>query len=81
MAGQNGAFPPAHEFIADVCSIADIACSPWIVRYEAHGQSLKDFSPLQREFETVCARPAVICACVEVEDVYNRPDRVVADKA
>jgi GSH-dependent disulfide-bond oxidoreductase len=39
-------------------SIADIACYPWIVPYEAQEQRLEDFPHLQRWFEAIRARPA-----------------------
>jgi len=43
-------------------SIADIACYPWIVPYEAQGQKLADFAHLQRWFEAIAARPATVRA-------------------
>jgi GSH-dependent disulfide-bond oxidoreductase len=51
-----------RAFIAGDYSIADIACYPWIVPYEAQGQRLEDFPHLQRWFETVRARPATVRA-------------------
>jgi GST-like protein len=39
-------------------SIADMACYPWIVPYEAQGQRLEDFTHLKRWFEAIKARPA-----------------------
>ena len=47
------------EYLAEEYSIADIACFPWIRRYERQGQSLEDFPHLKRWFETIDARPAV----------------------
>jgi GST-like protein len=47
-----------REFLAGPYSIADMACYPWIVPYERHGQNLDDFPHLKRWFETIKARPA-----------------------
>jgi len=49
-------------FLAGEYSIADIACYPWIVPYEAQGQDLDDFPHLKRWFKAIHARPAVIRA-------------------
>jgi GST-like protein len=46
------------EFVAGTYSIADMACYPWIVPYEAQGQRLEDFPHLKRWFEAIRARPA-----------------------
>jgi GST-like protein len=43
-------------------SIADIACYPWIVPYEAQGQKLEDFGHLKRWFGAIAARPATVRA-------------------
>jgi GSH-dependent disulfide-bond oxidoreductase len=43
-------------------SIADIACYPWIVPYEAQGQKLEDFPYLTRWFEAIRTRPATVRA-------------------
>jgi GST-like protein len=51
-----------RPYIAGDYSIADIACYPWIVPYEAQGQRLEDFPHLKRWFETVHDRPATIRA-------------------
>jgi len=40
-------------------TIADMACWPWVVSHERHGQSLEDFPHVKRWFETIGARPAV----------------------
>lgn len=47
-----------REFVAGAYSIADMACYPWIVPYERHGQSLEEFAHLKRWFEQIAARPA-----------------------
>lgn len=49
-------------FLAGEYSIADIACYPWIVPYEAQGQDLDDFPHLKRWFEAIRSRPAVVRA-------------------
>jgi GST-like protein len=59
-----------RPFIAGDFSIADIACYPWIVPYEAHGQDLAAFSHLRRWFETMATRPAVGRTYQDVENVY-----------
>ncbi len=61
-----------REFIAGEYSIADIACYPWIVPHEAHGQRLETFVHLRRWFDTIAARPATLRAYAGVQDVYAR---------
>ena len=48
-----------RNYLAGDYSIADIACWPWISRYERQGQNLNDFAELKRWYETIRARPAV----------------------
>ncbi len=48
-----------RDYIAGDYSIADMACYPWIVPYEAQSQNLDDFANIKRWFETMKARPAV----------------------
>ena len=50
------------DYIAGEYSISDIACYPWIVPHEKQQQNLADFPDLQRWFETMQQRPAVIQA-------------------
>lgn len=59
-----------RPFIAGEFSIADIACYPWIVPHEAHGQNLADFPHLKRWFESMAARPATVRTYEGVENVY-----------
>jgi GSH-dependent disulfide-bond oxidoreductase len=59
-----------RTYIAGEFSIADIACYPWIVPHEAHGQQLDDFPHLSRWFKTIAARPATLRTYEGVENVY-----------
>lgn len=61
-----------RTFIAGEFSIADIACYPWIVPHEAHGQNLDTFPHLKRWFETIAARPATVRTYAGVENVYAK---------
>jgi GST-like protein len=64
----------AHgEYLAGDYSIADMACYPWIVPHEAHGQRLGDFPQLKRWFETIHDRPATLRTYAGVEPSYQRP--------
>jgi GST-like protein len=60
-----------RSFIVDDLSIADIACYPWIVPHQAHGQNLDDFPHLKRWFDTMAVRPATIRTYTGVENVYT----------
>jgi len=59
-----------REFIAGEFSIADIACYPWIVPHEAHGQTLSDFPNLERWFMAMSQRPATVRTYEGVENAY-----------
>ncbi|MEE9334580.1 MAG: glutathione S-transferase N-terminal domain-containing protein [Granulosicoccaceae bacterium] len=48
------------EFIVGEYSIADIACWPWISRYEWQGIDLSDYPHILRWYKTIAARPAVV---------------------
>jgi GST-like protein len=54
----------------DTCSIADLACYPWVVPHRGLGQELGDFPHLARWFEAIAQRPATQRAYLGVEDVY-----------
>ncbi len=69
-----------HEYIAGNYSIADMACYPWIVPYERQQQSLADFPHLQRWFEAIKARPAVIRAYQQAAPYQNTPTITEASK-
>jgi GST-like protein len=51
-----------RAWIAGEYSIADIACYPWIVPYEAQNQRLEQFPHLKRWFESIRERPATVRA-------------------
>lgn len=48
-----------REFIADEYSIADMACWPWISRFEWQGIDLKSYKNLVRWYMRIAERPAV----------------------
>jgi GSH-dependent disulfide-bond oxidoreductase len=62
-----------REFIAGAYSIADMAAYPWIVPYEAQGQSLSDFPHLKRWFEAIKSRPATLRAYARGAEVNSNP--------
>jgi GST-like protein len=63
-----------REFLAGPYSIADMACYPWIVPYERHGQNIGDFPHLQRWFEAIKARPATVRAYAHAPaPSYSKP--------
>jgi len=68
-----------HEYIAGQYSIADMASYPWIVSHQRQQQNLADFPALQRWFETIRARPAVLRAYEKGKQVSAQP--VVDDEA
>ncbi|RQP24947.1 glutathione binding-like protein [Piscinibacter terrae] len=61
-----------RDFIAGDYSIADIACYPWIVPHEAHGQRLDDFPNLKRWFQSIAARPATLRAYEGAQQSYAK---------
>ena len=68
-----------RTFIAGEFSIADIACYPWIVPHEAHGQDLGAFPHLKRWFESMATRPATLRTYEGVENVYA-PRQAMSDE-
>lgn len=63
-----------REFIAGTYSIADIACYPWVVPHQAHGQDLGDFPHVRRWFDSIAARPATVRAYGNAKDGYARTE-------
>ncbi len=60
------------DFIVGKYSIADMACYPWIVPYTKQGQNLDDFPHLQRWFNNMASRPAVVSAYAKAQEVSRR---------
>ncbi|HTV85187.1 MAG TPA: glutathione binding-like protein [Dyella sp.] len=69
-----------HAFVAGDFSIADIACYPWIVPHEAHGQKLSDFPHLKRWFDAIATRPATLRTYEGVENVYAPRQQAVSQE-
>ena len=61
-----------RSYLAGEYSIADIACYPWIVPYEAQGQRLEQFPNLKRWFESIRERPATARAYARAAAVNTR---------
>ena len=59
------------KFIAGDFCIADIACYPWIARYEWQEMDLNDFANIKRWFDLIAARPATQIAYAKGESVRN----------
>lgn len=62
-----------RDFIAGDYSIADMACYPWIVPHERHGQNLDEFRNLQRWFRAIGERPAVQRAYQIAREINTKP--------
>lgn len=62
-----------RAYVAGDYSIADMACYPWIVPYERQRQKLEDYPHLQRWFEAIKARPAVVRAYEKAKEVNTAP--------
>jgi len=69
-----------HDFIAGDYSIADMACYPWIVPHQAHGQSLDQFPNLKRWFAAVQARPAAQRAYAKAPESYSKERANLSDQ-
>ena len=61
-----------RDYIAGEYSIADMACYPWIVPYAKQQQNLNDFPYLQRWFNKIANRPAVIEAYEKSQAVSSQ---------
>ena len=62
-----------REFVAGDYSIADMACYPWIVPHERHGQKLDEFPNLRRWLFAIAERPAVQRAYAIAKTINTKP--------
>lgn len=62
-----------RNFIVDEYSIADMACYPWIQRYERQQRDLNETPNVKRWFDNISARQATIDAYAHVERISNQP--------
>ena len=69
-----------RDFIAGDYSIADMACYPWIVPHQAHGQSLDEFPNLKRWFAAVQARLATQRAYAKAPESYSKERANLSDQ-
>ena len=60
-----------QSFIAGEYSIADMACYPWIARYEWQEMELDEYPNVKRWFEQIAARQATQTAYAKGEAVRN----------
>ncbi len=71
-----------HEFVGgDAYSIADMAIYPWIVPHERQGQDLEEFPSLERWFQQMARRPAVVRAYALAEEVNPQAGEPIDDEA
>ena len=66
----NGALD-GQPFITGDYTIADMACYPWIARYEWQEMDLGEYPNVQRWYEQIAARPATQTAYAKGEAVRN----------
>ncbi|WP_428410072.1 glutathione binding-like protein [Hyphococcus sp.] len=69
-----------RDFICGEYSVADMAAYPWVVPHAGLGQNLSDFPDLNRWFETISKRPAVLRAYEGVEDPYAAGAKPMSDE-
>ncbi len=62
-----------RDYLAGDYSIADMACYPWVVPYEKQQQKLEDFPNLQRWFDKIKSRQAVVRAYSRASELQGQP--------
>ncbi len=62
-----------REFLVDEYSIADMATYPWVVAHEKQGQDLANYPHVQRWFDSIRHRSAVIRAYARGKEVNSEP--------
>ena len=62
-----------RDWLTGEYSIADMASYPWVVPHERQQQKLSDFPHLERWFNAMNDRPAVIAAYKKGEPFQNQP--------
>ena len=68
-------------YLAGDYSIADMASFGWLTSWDRLGQNLNDFPHLQRWFEAISARPAVIAGLAVGADKKTAPNALKNDPA
>lgn len=62
-----------RAYMAGDYSIADMATHPWVRAHERQGQRLADFPALQRWYESIACRPAVVEAYAIAASINTQP--------
>ena len=62
-----------RTYMAGGYSIADMATHPWVCAHERQGQRLADFPALQRWYESIGCRPAVVQAYAIAASINTQP--------
>jgi GST-like protein len=65
-----------RPYLAGEYTIADMACYPWIVPHERHGQNIADFPHLKGWLDTIAARPAVVRAYARAKEINPQPSGI-----
>jgi len=69
-----------RDYIAGDYSIADMACYPWIVLYNAHKIDLASYPNVAAWFERVATRPAVVQVYAEKDTLYAEDHAPMTDE-
>jgi GSH-dependent disulfide-bond oxidoreductase len=69
-----------HDFLAGAYSIADMASYPWIRPYKNMGQDIAEFPALERWYQRIQQRPAVVKAVKVGEELRSKDYSLATDK-